>query len=327
MQEFKVNKYLNLKLENNETIIYVSGKKYRQCKYLLLEIPIDNINSFNEIDSIDEAVEALDQSLEPFEEDRLNSGKEYIKLPPEVEFWGHCSNLQAWANFNYDTRLLHSNLAFPLLKELMNAGDTNAKKKFKAEIAKRLLAGNFSTIEFLYEEGYVNYLTREEFWSIFDEDGEILFDIEKKIEQFKEITDVDLEGQKIKRLVKKKRQERFYFHLGHDIVIDNGPMVFTFEMGKVTGIGIWGDFRDFPLSLRKNSILKLKESPESISRLEQLKILVLNEIGLEKFPQSITSLKLLEFLSLSHNNLKSIPQFIDKLENLKYLELYNISGS
>ena len=84
MQEFKVNELITLKLEDNKTIIYVDDIEFMQCKYLLLNIPVVEISPFDEIDSVDEAAERLDHSEEP----RKNTVK---KIPPEVEFWGHCS--------------------------------------------------------------------------------------------------------------------------------------------------------------------------------------------------------------------------------------------
>ncbi len=36
--EYKINEFLSVKLENNKTYIYVQGKKFLQCKYLLLNI-------------------------------------------------------------------------------------------------------------------------------------------------------------------------------------------------------------------------------------------------------------------------------------------------
>jgi hypothetical protein len=48
-------------------------------------------------------------------------------IPPEIRFWAHCSNLETWGENNYDTRLIHSNLAFPLLKKLTEAGDQTKK--------------------------------------------------------------------------------------------------------------------------------------------------------------------------------------------------------
>jgi len=162
-KEFHVNEYLTVRLEKPfdpqfkrmQTAIYVGGRFFRQCKFLLLNIPVEKISNFDEIDSIDEAAEKLDKSQEPVE------GYE-PKIPSEVEFWGHCSNLQVWFENNYDTRLLHSNLAFPLLRRLTEAGDPQAKRVFKEEIVKRLERGYMPVIEYLRQEGFFNYLTHEE---------------------------------------------------------------------------------------------------------------------------------------------------------------------
>ena len=85
-----------------------------------------------------------------------------VGLSPETRFWGHCSNLQAWSENNYDTRILHSNLAFPLLKKLTEAGDPVAHNVFKEEIAKKLNSGYPPVIDFLIEENYTKFLTKEE---------------------------------------------------------------------------------------------------------------------------------------------------------------------
>lgn len=55
--EFKVNEYLSLKLENGKTNIFVNDKIFKHCKFLLLDIPINEVEQFNEIESIDEAEE------------------------------------------------------------------------------------------------------------------------------------------------------------------------------------------------------------------------------------------------------------------------------
>ena len=70
-------------------------------------------------------------------------------ITPKQEFWGHCSNIQAWVECEYDTRLLHSNLSFPLLKALSDAGDQLALIRFKEEIALRLEGGYFPVILYL----------------------------------------------------------------------------------------------------------------------------------------------------------------------------------
>jgi len=84
-KEFKVNDYITLKLEMNpweeywETVIYVNERRFDQCKFLLLDIPIEKIKTFDEIESIDEAAEKLDHSLE-------NIDKHSGGIPPDVEF-------------------------------------------------------------------------------------------------------------------------------------------------------------------------------------------------------------------------------------------------
>jgi len=71
-------------------------------------------------------------------------------------------NLQVWAENNYDTRILHSNLAFPLLKALANAGDPVAKRVFKSEVATRF-SSNFEPVKmYLLAEGYLKSFTEEE---------------------------------------------------------------------------------------------------------------------------------------------------------------------
>ncbi len=153
MQKFRVNQYIELKLVDQKTKIYINGVFFRQCKFLLLNIPVEKINYLDDIKSIDEASERLDESMEIF--------KHSIDLPFEMEFWGHCSNLQAWAENEYDSQLLHKNLAFPLL-ETLREHDPVAKKVFKSEIAKRFLSGNLSVMLYIIKEEYLNHFNNEE---------------------------------------------------------------------------------------------------------------------------------------------------------------------
>ena len=153
--EFKINEYITLKLESGRTNIYVKGELFQQCKFLLLNIPTEKIRDLDEIDSIDAAAQMLGWT----EEGQLNV--EYV-IPPETEFWGHCSNLQVWYENNYDTRLIHSNLAFPLLKRLVEEGDVNAKRVFREEIVKRYIKGNETVQTYLMQENFLTFLKDEE---------------------------------------------------------------------------------------------------------------------------------------------------------------------
>mgnify|MGYP006283710741 FL=1 len=169
MDEFKVNKYITLKLENYETMIYVKNRRFNICKYLLLHIPISKMRDYDTIDSIDEAAETLDSSLEYPSEGQ-------IKIMPFTEFWGHCSNLQVWAENDYDSRLLHRNLAFPLLKKLADEGDPKANRVFKEEIAKRIINGNYTVFLYLLKQGYLSYLTESEIQFLLDDPDCKFFD-------------------------------------------------------------------------------------------------------------------------------------------------------
>jgi hypothetical protein len=153
-KEFHINKYLSLKLENGATTVYVNGVLFLHCKYLLLDIPIEEMTFIDDLKSIDEASVELNHSLESF-----NLKK---KISPEVEFWGHCSNLQVWFENDYNTNLLHSSLSFPLLEKLSKVGDAKARKVFKEEIIKRLEDDYLPVILYLIETEFLDYFSLEE---------------------------------------------------------------------------------------------------------------------------------------------------------------------
>ena len=160
--EYHVNEFLKLRLEQGRTHIYVNNKIFMQCMYLLLNIPTDNVRKYDEIDSIDEAAELLDRSME-------GGGRGAYEITPEEEFRGHCSNIQAWYENDYDTRILHRNLAFPLLKRLTDGGDPLAKQRFKEEIALRYASGHNPVMMYLIHNGYLKYLTKDELECLLDD--------------------------------------------------------------------------------------------------------------------------------------------------------------
>jgi len=170
-KEFKINEYLSVKFEHGRTNIYVKGRQFQQCKFLLLQVPQDQLKELSEINSIDEAAKLLDHSNENGD----------VTIPPEEEFWGHCSNLQAWYENLYDLRLLHSNLGFPLLKELMKAGDPLARISYCEELARKIERGTYETIITLFEKHDLDILTDEEIDSLdFSQLGEKFREFLKK---------------------------------------------------------------------------------------------------------------------------------------------------
>ena len=154
--EFSINTHLSLKKAENSIQIYVDNEPFDQCRYLLIIDPQKHENQ-EEIDSIDEVELLYNNNLE------TQYTPEDLGITKEQEFWAHCSNLQAWAENDYDTRLLHSNLSFPLLKKLTEVGDVKASKVFKEEIAQRFVRGYTPVMRYLFREKYLDYLTPEEF--------------------------------------------------------------------------------------------------------------------------------------------------------------------
>ncbi len=165
---FDLNKYLSVRFRGRTTEIYIKGEPFITCKYLFMNAP--SIESTKFFDSIDQMSESLNGQLE------RELTREKVGLSPEDEFWGHCSNLQVWVENNYDTRLLHRNLAFPLLKKLTAVGDAKAKKIFSQEVSKRFKSKSPTVQKFLVLGDYIARLKRSILRDLIDyaDDKEVL---------------------------------------------------------------------------------------------------------------------------------------------------------
>lgn len=185
-REFRINKYLTLKLVGHNTELFVNDKSFIQCKQLILSIPREQKEQYSEIDSIDEAAEIYDHTIHDHEVLRegeapeVENDENFSLISPEEEFWGHCSNLQVWVEHDYDTRLLKANLGFPLLKALAKAGDKRAEVRLKEEIIERVKSDYEPVIEYLYVEGYIDMLSNEEllYGLLIPEEAEILSELQ-----------------------------------------------------------------------------------------------------------------------------------------------------
>ncbi|KKM76804.1 hypothetical protein LCGC14_1376420 [marine sediment metagenome] len=147
--DFKINKYLMLKLEQGTTNIYVNNKLFWQCNY-------------DDTEFIDEFTVRLNKVIE-------FPSVDYIIIPYESEFREHCLNLQTWVDNNYNTRLLPRHLVFPLLEKLAEIGDPQAKLALKEEIINRFLDGDISIRKYLVCCCYFDYLTKDEFIRVLDD--------------------------------------------------------------------------------------------------------------------------------------------------------------
>lgn len=344
---FKINDFVTLKLENGDTIIYVKGKRFRQCKYLFLLLPSEAIDM--EINSIDEASDFYSKEMEPYE--GINGEPpqpEEFGLTPEEVFWGHCSNLQAWAEHSYDTRLLHSNLAFPLLKALNDAGDPLARKIYKEEVAKRYAFGGYNVKTFLEEEGYIA--------DLFTEDEAIR--IQLTDENYHILRQISAESGTDFRYLSRIRMKTKNLQIIELAEIKGFPdslrklknTLISLNVFNTTGkIPDWiGEFRklkkleiffgkhsgnesELPESIGNLINLEelalvgniIKSLPSSIGNLKNLKLLKLMQNCLEDLPDSFAHLYELRELNLSTNNIKKFPKCLIALKNLESLNFYS----
>lgn len=292
MNEFKVNEYITLRLEDKKSNIYIKGELFQQCKFLLINIPVEVIGSFTEIKSIDDAAELLDPSLKEIKGHHYN-------ISSEVEFWAHCSNLQVWYENDYNTRLLHSNLAFSLLQKLSESGDPLAKRRYKEEIAERFIYGNIKIQSFLREEGYLEDLSREELLSLI-KDSDI-------------ITKLGI---------------LFGTPMTINSRLNPHSYGFTVENGVIRWISLDNcAINKVPEIVRELKLLKgltlsrnsLETLPEWIGEFNQLEVLDVSDNQLREIPDSIGNLKKLKQIKLQNNKLKKLPASIGNLTSLEEL--------
>lgn len=281
LREFRINNCITLRLiqersdSTPKTVIFFNNSEFRHCKRLLLNIPEDEISNYGNIDSIDDIL--LDQYLK-----KKSSPK--VEISPEEEFWAHCSNLQAWVEHDYDTRLLDSTLSFPLLKKLYEARDPVASKIFKEEIAKRFLNDNPFMATYLIKESFLDVLSNAEFWQLISTD---LIDEDEKFALW-EIFKISL-----RRFYPRHKISSKYLNIPY----------FEIEDGRVVRLYL-GD-------------CGLRSLPESIGSFKCLKELDLSLNNVSELPISVGKLNSLEILNIQFNPIDKLPDSVRNLKKLK----------
>ncbi|MFX1236103.1 MAG: leucine-rich repeat domain-containing protein [Promethearchaeota archaeon] len=356
MKEFHVNEYLSLKVEEGITIIYVKGKKIRQCKFLLVELPVNEMTPLNEMMSIDEVTDKLNNQLEKPKEEK-------ISIPIETEFWGHCSNLQVWAENDYNASLLHRNLAFPILKELVVAGDQLAKKAFKKEIITRFSSGFFPVIDYLVEEKYLDYLDLEDLDELLEkfrydklkklsskialpllkglaktEHAASIKEFKKEIQRrYDEVKSSDRDFIERKGYLNYLSDEYLTNELKSELDHYQGLTIPRSETRFLKQLDLVFDKKkndafdsifQYEIKIQNNRVIKinisnsdLKTIPKSIGNLEMLEVLDLPFNRINNLPESIGLLKNLRYLNLDSNPLKCLPESIGGLKSIEKINL------
>jgi hypothetical protein len=320
---FVINEHLSAGLVRGSTVIYVDGKRFDQCKYLLL-VRVDPCDLGSRaaseasdgdhvIDSIDEAAVSLDHSMEPLPENPD------VEIDAKDEFWGHCSNLQAWAEHDYDTRLLHSNLSFPLLKALADAGDPVASGVFKAEVMSRLQAPFEPTRQYLVKEGYLEYLEA--------------CDLQRLARYLSRSGDLDSVVVpalcNMGHVAQFGSDDRQYIRGRHPHVTVSGKTIFAIDNDlnldglQIRDLDSVGWERCDPAAI---TALHLRENwldsvPGSIRRFTRLDTLDIANNFLESFPEAVFGLESLVDLDVSYNYFRSLPEGISALSRLECLSM------
>lgn len=332
MDLFQVNEFISLRLEHGKTFIYLAGKKFNQCKSLKINIPYEEVSEiFSSINSVDEITKFNDES---------------VKIPPSTEFWGHCSNLQIWWENSYNTNLLHSNLSFPLLRELTYLGDSVANRVYKEEIAKRLRYGSYNNQRFLFSGKYMDVLSSQELINgvLCPEEANVLLDISvvtkcsyKMIPSFDEedfryghyniffsardghIIELELNLDSMTQIPKniqylpklRTLHIRLYNNSNHHF-----KFMFDAELDSITDLKL---FLYGPIEISDNF--------ENLSKLEFLDIIGMDpkkrSSKFEKVPDSLCLLRNITSLRVQNIELREIPASINNLVFLTSLEIIN----
>lgn len=299
-KEIPINKFLSVRLERGQTIIYVTGQPFIQCKHLLLDIPVAEINVFEEIESIDEAAEKVEKFM----------GREMNKseIFPETEFWGQCSNLQAWYEHEYDTRLLHSNIAFALLNKLAEVGDPLAKKIFKEEVIQRYESGSDKTREYIRSSGILRNFPIDEHLNLILNTDDLIA---------------------LTEFIEKVWTDREPYEIALALLREEHMKLKNKKVAELDLSGLDLELEDFPkaiLNLKNLKVLYLgssyiREIPEEINKLKSLRELTIRSNEISHLPDSLCEITSLEKLSLDFNRVHVLPENLGKLTNLKSLKL------
>ena len=324
--EVQLSRNISLKLEDGRTNIYVDGKRFKQCKSLILNIPITEFDTYNEASSIDD----LEQTR--FKEKCFNMNYPRLDLSPEDEFWAHCSNIQAWIEQDYDSRILHHSLAFPLLRVLTKLGDNTAKTILKDEIISRFTEGTKKVKHFLLQEGFLcdfNVEERELINEVLDE----LYNTAYYAKTYFSEDEIPLlfdehELQGIQERIYPKEFSASFKIDPLNPILDISAIkdlkvltditrlsLIQSNIYEIKGLDNFTYLRE--LSLNMNEIKEIK----NLEQLRQLRDLSLSGNHISEI-KGLEKLMKLEYLNFSHNQITKI-EGLETLTHLKELSLWN----
>ena len=159
----QVSEHIDVYYDESEHVVAVAvdGRRVVYCAFLVASIVPSSVAS--------DAVTSIDALAITREARRLEGMEAEECISPEEQVRAHASNLQAWVEHDYDTHLLHSSIAFTLLKALTDVGDDKARRVLEGSIDERLHDGTSATRIAIadlacrhYSETGVLYLSQEQ---------------------------------------------------------------------------------------------------------------------------------------------------------------------
>ena len=145
--KIKVNDYITISSERNKILIYIQGERFQEFDY-----------SF-----INKILKTSKSQLEKTNTQGNNIKNNYKTDSENAYFNSFVNILKLWIRNNYDTSILLYDISFPLLRKLVEVGDSHAKKVFIDEILKNLWDGDPLVVKYLISEKYVDYVALDNY--------------------------------------------------------------------------------------------------------------------------------------------------------------------
>ncbi len=314
------NIVFTVKLFDDKSRIFIGEEEIITCRTVPLAIPQAELPALKNMESINDIIDYIERAP-------MSENMDY-EIDPELDFFVNCSNLQAWVEHDFNTRLLDYMLSFTLLEELVKRGYQRAKMRLKEEILERYYYGSEKVRDLIVEQGLLDYLTTEEYYSPLPEDIRIpLTIIRTRMPKGKEV----IENGKIVKITV------YLDEYDNETISKEDSIIVQEEISKLkdleelafydyTGQTDFSHMGRFPrlqaFSLRCHRINKLFDDPNAFPVLKTLNI---NGLHTESIPEAIGNLPTLWNLKVFGSRIKTLPESIGKLKTLYKLEIINCS--
>jgi hypothetical protein len=164
VEKIVLNKYMDLEWRENKPVVYVMGKPFRHCSFLMITFPEENPPNARTVDDLarDKRSRSLEtvKDIDKYLHDVGNLSPEEHVTEDDIMRW-HSMNLIAWIENDYNPDILNTNISFPLLVALSKAGDDKASRVLKSEVHDRVVNGSSSSRMTMIEMGMDEYFDLE----------------------------------------------------------------------------------------------------------------------------------------------------------------------